>query len=225
MRRCLKCLPVGLALFALAGCHLDMVVQPKVKTQGENDFFSDRMGSRAPVVGTVPYGSVKLGVFETGRNANGSLTHVVPVQIDEALVARGQERFEAFCTPCHGGLGDGKGMIAQRGFELKRPVGNYHTDRLRRMPIGHFFDVITNGYGTMYPQGSRIKPHDRWAIAVYVRALQLSQHAAIGDIDPATASALGAQSTPRGSGPLFDTRPVQTVTPVAQTPAPTEGGH
>ncbi|MBC8066293.1 MAG: cytochrome c, partial [Chlorobia bacterium] len=92
-----------------------------------------------------------------------------------------KERFEIYCTPCHGQIGDGQGMIAKRGFTLRRPVGNYHTERLRKMPVGHFYDVITNGYGSMYSYASRIEPRDRWAVVAYVRALQLSQGASTAD--------------------------------------------
>jgi len=88
-------------------------------------------------------------------------------------------------VPCHGRLGYGNGMIANRGFELRRPVGNYHTDRLRNMPAGHFYDVITNGYGTMYSYASRVEPQDRWAIVAYIRALQLSQHASADQAEQA----------------------------------------
>jgi mono/diheme cytochrome c family protein len=98
------------------------------------------------------------------------------------LLKRGQEKFDIFCTPCHGRTGDGEGMIAKRGFKLRRPVGNIHTDRLRKMPVGHFYDVITNGYGAMYSYASRIEPKDRWAVVAYIRALQLSQNVKATDL-------------------------------------------
>jgi mono/diheme cytochrome c family protein len=88
------------------------------------------------------------------------------------FLLHGKERFTVFCSPCHSQLGNGEGMIAQRGLKLRRPPGNYHTDRLRKMPVGHFYDVMTNGYGVMFPFASRIAPEDRWAIAAYVRVLQ-----------------------------------------------------
>lgn len=164
-------------LLAAAGCHTDMWIQPKVKPQGKSDFFSDKMGSRMPVPGTVPFKSHGTNTaFMTGYE-NGKLVAEFPIPVTEELIRRGQERFGVFCSHCHGAAGDGQGMIAQRGFTLQRPVGNYHTDRLREMPVGHFFDVITNGYGTMFPFKARIEPQDRWAIASYIRALQLSQHA------------------------------------------------
>ncbi|MCC7229311.1 MAG: cytochrome c, partial [Fimbriimonadaceae bacterium] len=104
-----------------------------------------------------------------------------PLPVDEELIRRGKERFTIYCTPCHGQLGDGNGMIAKRGFALRRPVGNYHTERLRKMAVGHFYDVITNGYGSMYSYAARVEPRDRWAIVAYIRALQLSQAATSAD--------------------------------------------
>jgi len=97
---------------------------------------------------------------------------------------RGQERFNIYCSPCHGRLGDGKGMIAQRGLALVRQPASYHTDRLRKIPVGHFYDVITNGFGIMYSYASRVEPDDRWRIAAYIRALQFSQNAPLSAVPP-----------------------------------------
>lgn len=171
------CLAAGLFL-AVSGCHLDMWRQGKVKPQSESQFFSDRMGSRIEPAGTVSFGQPKLDTaFYTGYTATGQLVKEFPVKVDEEFIKRGRERFMIFCAPCHGQLGDGQGMIAKRGYTVARPIATYHTDRLREIPVGHFFSVITNGQGAMYPFGSRIKPRDRWAIAAYVRALQKSQNA------------------------------------------------
>ena len=115
----------------------------------------------------------------------------MPVNLE--LVKRGQERFNVYCSPCHGRLGDGKGMIALRGFQLRRPVGNYHTDRLRKMPVGHFYDVITNGYGAMYSYAARVEPQDRWAIVSYIRALQLSQNAPLDEATKANIEKAAAE--------------------------------
>ena len=98
------------------------------------------------------------------------------------FLERGQERFTIYCTPCHGQLGNGDGMIAARGLALKRKPATYHTDRLRKMPVGHFFDVITNGYGVMYSYGARVEVPDRWAIAAYIRVLQMSQNVRLSDL-------------------------------------------
>jgi mono/diheme cytochrome c family protein len=104
-----------------------------------------------------------------------------------ALLHRGQERFRIYCTPCHSELGDGHGIIVQRGFS---PPPSYHTDRLRQVPVQHFYDVITHGYGAMYSFADRVQPPDRWAIAAYIRALQLSQDAPASDLPPAQQQAL-----------------------------------
>lgn len=110
-----------------------------------------------------------------------------PPPVTEALLARGQERFDIYCAPCHGRLGDGSGMIVQRGFP---PPPSYHIDRLRQAPVQHFYDVITNGYGAMYPYDARVAPADRWAIVAYIRALQASQDAKLADVPPPQRSAL-----------------------------------
>ncbi|MEZ5163523.1 MAG: cytochrome c [Fimbriimonadaceae bacterium] len=213
---------LAFATFALSGCHLDMWIQPKVKAQSENDFYADGRGTRMPVEGTVEFGKPKLDeAFYTGYE-NGKMVKEMPVPVTADLIKRGKDRYDIFCSHCHGAIGDGKGMIAQRGFEMQRPIGNYHTDRLREMPVGHFYDVITNGYGTMYPQGPRIKPADRWAIVSYIRALQLSQYAPFGALNNEQRGQLGVNfAEPMPNGPLFPAKG-QTVVPSIEAPAPTE---
>lgn len=200
-----KAAPIGLAsLLLLAGCHLDMYQQPKVKSQSENPLFSDSRGTRMPVMGTIEFGKPREDtVFYTGYSEDGKLAKEFPIVIDEKVMERGRERFNIYCQHCHGAAGDGKGMISQRGFALARPIGNYHTDRLREMPVGHFFDVITNGYGTMYGHASRIKPQDRWAIVAYIRALQLSQSADGRDLDAESRAKFKLTSGTVNTGPIF----------------------
>lgn len=179
-----------------------MWVQPKVRAQHQSDFFADGMTSRPVVKGTIAHGKLRDDdAFYTGK-VNGKMIEKVPAQqaMDmlklktyKEFLEKGRERFTIYCTPCHGQLGNGKGMIAQRGLELRRPVGDYHTDRLREMPVGHFYDVITNGYGVMFSYASRVEPAERWAIVAYIRALQLSRHA------PA-AAAEGAIADPAPAG-------------------------
>jgi len=208
----------------LGGCHIDMWQQPKAKSQELSDFFSDGQNSRKPVAGTVPFQGAKAdAAFFTGYE-NGQLVKEFPVPVTEELIRRGQDRFMAFCSHCHGAIGDGKGMIAQRGYNIARPVATYHTDRLRAMPVGHFFDVMTNGYGTMYPMAARIKPADRWAIASYIRTLQFSQFAKAGDLDDTLKRKLGAENAPSNSGPLFNvqTYPAQ---PAATGMVEGQGGN
>ncbi|MBS1724137.1 MAG: cytochrome c [Armatimonadetes bacterium] len=179
-----RALVAGSALLLLAGCHQDMWNQPKAKAQSKSDLiFADGSNTRGTIPGTVAFGEAKLDrEFYTGLDKDNHLIKEFPVAVDEALLKRGQERFRIFCTPCHGEQGNGKGFIASRGFTQARPVGNYHTDRLRNMPVGHFFDVITNGYGTMYPYRARITPMDRWAIVAYIRVLQEAHYSDIGTI-------------------------------------------
>lgn len=172
----------ALSLFGVclgaAGCHIDMWRQPKKLAQSESDFFADGLADRKPVPGTVARGELRLDDgYYTGFE-NGRLIRDFPakVQISEQLLARGQERFGIFCTHCHGDAGYGDGMIAQRGLNLRRPPASFHTDRLREMPVGHFYDVISEGYGVMYGHKTRIPVEDRWAIVAYIRALQLSQN-------------------------------------------------
>lgn len=182
MRRWMLAL-VALGGVFLGGCHTDMWVQPKIKAQHGSEMFADGMGSRPKVPGTIARGENSVDpAYETGFDpATKKLVTEIPS--DRAMAAlklasykdlllRGKDRFQVYCTPCHGQLGDGKGMIATRGLKLRRPPGNYHTPRLREMPVGHFFDVMTNGFGVMYPFASRIPVEDRWAIAAYIRVLQ-----------------------------------------------------
>ncbi|MDW8167442.1 MAG: cytochrome c [Acidobacteriota bacterium] len=117
----------------------------------------------------------------TGK-VRGQLAETFPFPITRSILERGRERYDIFCAPCHGRDGYGEGMIVQRGF---RQPSSFHTDRLRQAPVGYFFDVITNGFGTMYSYASRIPPEDRWAIVAYIRALQLSQNARLQDVPPA----------------------------------------
>ena len=201
---------VGVTCLALGGCHWDMWVQSKSKPQELSPYWANisnnPSSTRMPLTGTIPFNGVrKDAAFYTGFEA-GKIVKEFPIPVTKELIARGRERFTIFCSHCHGQLGDGKGMINQRGFKLARPVATYHTSRLRQMPVGHFFDVITTGFGAMYPQAARISPHDRWAIASYIRVLQFSQYAPIADVDSVEIrSQLGsaATSAPSNSGPIF----------------------
>jgi mono/diheme cytochrome c family protein len=169
------------AVLALAGCHRDMYEQPKYLPDLQNHFFPDEKVDREPVAHTVPRGPFDDGSpFYTGES-NGALVTTFPVKVTPALVAKGRELFEINCSVCHGRDGYGHGMIVQRGFP--QPP-SFHIDRLRDAPVGHFFQVIDRGYGAMYPFGSRITPAERWAIVSYIRALQFSQHAPVGELEP-----------------------------------------
>jgi mono/diheme cytochrome c family protein len=175
----------GIVLLALSGCRSDMYDQPRYEPLERSDFFPDGTSSRPLVEGTVPQlddpamdrvHDASLLVEET---RSGQLATTPPFPVDRRVLERGQERYRIFCTPCHGELGDGRGIIVRRGFT---PPPSYSSDKLRQQPLGHFFEVITHGHGVMYSYASRVVPRDRWAIAAYIRALQLSQYAAASDL-------------------------------------------
>lgn len=167
------------------GCHQDMYDQPRYEALEYSSFFDDGRASRPRVPGTVLYReAAPTTEFATGR-ANNELVDVLPVTVDLTLLKRGEERYNIFCSMCHGRTGEGNGMIVQRGY--KRPP-TYHSERLRGVPIGHLFEVMTYGYATMPSYASQVSAEDRWAIAAYIRALQLSQFATPDDV-PASARA------------------------------------
>ena len=170
-----------IALFAGA-CAPNMFKQPKNKPLSGSDFFADGRSARAPVEGTVARGGLRRDErYYTGKT-NGLFAGNQPLPVTREVLSRGRERFDIFCSPCHGRVGDGSGMVVQRG--LRRPP-SYHIDRLRDAPDGYFFDVITNGFGAMQSYASRISVRDRWAITAYIRVLQLSQAAKMADVPPA----------------------------------------
>ncbi len=172
-------LPVAiiLVLFAVA-CRRDMQDQPKYKPLAPSRFFSDGKSARQLVDGTVAYSP---GGKATPPMTDLSKMTTLPFALTPHVMDRGQERFNIYCSPCHGRLGYGNGMVAQRGF-LAPP--SYHIDRLRQAPVGHFYDVMTNGFGAMSSYADKVAPDDRWAVTAYIRALQLSQHATIKDAPP-----------------------------------------
>jgi len=172
-----------LVAFCATSCRRGMVDQQHLKPLAEDGFFSDDRGSRVPPAHTVARGQLRDDEqFYTGK-IGSDLAATFPMPVTRELLNRGRERFDIYCAVCHGYTGNGDGMIVQRGFP--QPP-SFHEQRLRDAPIGHFVDVITNGYGVMYSYASRVAPEDRWAIAAYIRALQLSQHAPASDADPAT---------------------------------------
>ena len=173
---------VAVVAFAASACRQDMHDQPKYSTFEQAPFFSDGSSARPPLPGTVARGDLRDdAVLYTGKENDASAS-TFPFPIDERVMARGQERFNIYCTPCHGLTGEGDGMIVQRGFS--RPP-SLLTARLREMPPGHYFEVMTNGFGAMPDHAAQIKPADRWAIAAYIRALQLAGSATIDDVPPA----------------------------------------
>lgn len=181
-------------ILGTTACRQDMHNQPKYKPLAATDFFGDRRASRPAIDDTVARGQLRLDKARFEGKVNGKDVTAIPIQITRVDLARGQDRFNIYCTPCHGRLGDGNGMIVQRG--LRQPP-SYHDERLVNAPVGHFFDVITNGYGSMYSYKSRVAVDDRWRIAAYIRALQLSQNAP-PDLQQQASVATGAKSAPGG---------------------------
>jgi mono/diheme cytochrome c family protein len=171
-----------LALIAgLAGCRQQMANQPRYDPYEPSDFFADGMSARPRLAGTVARGEAGVDpYFETGK-INGQEGDAFPFPVTADVMQRGHERFDIYCSECHGRLGDGNGMIPSRGY--RRPP-SYHTETLRAAKVGHFFDVMTNGFGVMPSYRTMIPPSDRWAIVAYIRALQLSQNAMIDEIPP-----------------------------------------
>jgi hypothetical protein len=173
-------LGIGVLLaVVLTGCQPSMTDQPRLDPLEASDFFDDGRSERPRVEGTVARGELHEDtLFYTGK-VNGKLSEDFPFAVSRPILERGRQRFEIFCRPCHGTLANGNGAVPDRGFT--RPP-SFHTPRLRAMTPGYFFDVMTHGFGDMTSYGDRVPPADRWAIAAYIRALQLSQNASIEDV-------------------------------------------
>jgi len=186
---------VALGVLAGLGCRQDMHDQPKYKPYRGSDFFADGRAMRPLVDGTVARGTLHEGdPLYTGMSmSEDEFVTEMPVPVTAALLERGRGEFRVFCSPCHGRTGRGDGVIVQRGFQ--RP-SSFHVDRLRQAPIGFFFDVMSNGFGAMFDYAMQVPVEDRWAIAAYVRALQLSQHASAADVPAGHESELEASLLP-----------------------------
>jgi mono/diheme cytochrome c family protein len=182
----MRALALAVALLALAGCEKlmrNMYDQPRYKPMSESALFSDGTSARDALPGTLPAASGALAGTSSGRIGGAGVleqsrmekAQSIPLPMTLELLRRGQDHFDVYCAPCHSPLGDGDGRVARRGFP--HPP-SYHNDRLRKAPDRHFYEVMSNGYGLMHSYAGRIAPEDRWAIVAYIRALQLSQHAA-----------------------------------------------
>ena len=191
---------IALALLAstaiLAGCRQDMHDAPRYEAYEASATFADNRASRVPPPGTVARGWERDDeALYTGKIA-GQPVDEYPFPIAAADLARGQQRFNIYCTPCHGRLGDGNGMVVQRGL---RQAASYHQDRLRQEKLGYFYDVITNGFGAMQGYAEQIPVRDRWLIVAYVRTLQLSQHASLDDVPADRRGTLDAAAPAAGA--------------------------
>jgi len=212
----------------VAGCRQDMQNQPKMIPQRGTDFFADGRGARPQVVNTIARGQMdETSYFYTGvvQGANGyrEEKNELPFPATLEVLKRGEERFNVYCTPCHSRVGNGLGEIVQRGY---KPAANLHDQVRRAQPLSHYFYVMTHGYGAMPDYAAQLTPEDRWAVAAYIRALQLSQDAAMSDV-PAGAQVqslrdvIEAQKLPAGYGQPW-TLP-QTAVYSNQAPAQKEG--
>ena len=174
-------LAAGLALL-LSACGNNMADQPRLDAQQGSAFFADGSGARSLVEGTVArdVGAIDPAFF-SGQQG-GALLSELPVELSVELLQRGQERYDIYCSVCHGYTGAGDGMIVTRGFPAPT---SFHAERLLAQPVGYFFNAATNGFGRMYGYASRIPAEDRWAISAYIKALQLSQNATLDDIPAA----------------------------------------
>ena len=213
-------LGMTIVLFLLAGCRQDMHNQPKFKPLRASDFFPDGRSARPLVQGTVDRSQFNVDpAYLTGlQNSQPVLT--LPFPVTRQVLERGRERFNIYCMPCHGELGDVNGLVAQRGY-LHPP--SFHDDRLRQAAAGHFFDVITNGLGGMPDYAEQVPVDDRWKIIAYVRALQLSQHAAVSDVPADIRDKLGQPMPPSQEGITGKTG-VRGMAPLVPRPLPPETG-
>ena len=179
---------VVLALFMVMGCEgttdierlrQEMYNQSRFEPLEKNTFFADHRASRPWIKGTVARGHLRIDAHLYTGMIDGNPAETFPFPITRDVILRGRERYNIYCSPCHGYEGDGRGMVVRRG--MKQPP-SYHIERLQNETPGYYFDVMTNGFGAMYSYASRIKPRDRWAIIAYIQALQLSQNATLDDV-------------------------------------------
>jgi mono/diheme cytochrome c family protein len=177
-----------LSLILVVGCRQDMQDQPKYKPLAASAFFPDGQSARPLVADTVARGHLDDDLeFYSGKTAAGKPLEVFPMAVTEDVLKRGRERFNIYCSPCHDRTGTGRGMVVRRGF---KPPPSLHVERLVQAPPGHFFDVMTSGFGAMPDYRSQVTAADRWAIVAYIRALQRSQQAILADATPEEAAKL-----------------------------------
>lgn len=196
-----RVLMVCVAMIFAAGCRQDMHDAPRYEAYEATDQVTGDSAARLAPTGTVARGLLREDeALYTGK-INGQAVDQIPFAVTHADLQRGQERYTIYCTPCHGQLGDGNGMVVQRGL---RQAATYHQDRLRQERIGYFFDVITNGFGAMQGYAEQVPVRDRWLIAAYIRALQYSQNAAVTDVPAERRNQFGiapGQPPPAGTAP------------------------
>ena len=209
------------ATLLLAGCRQDMHNEPKFYPQRGTSFYADGRSVRPQVENTVARNQLPADTYFYTGIVNGKEGDGMPLPVNAELLQRGEEQYNIYCTPCHSRVGNGQGMIVQRGY---RPAGNFHTDRLRNAPLGHFFSVISNGYGAMPEYASQVSTPNRWAIVAYIRALQLSQNATAADVQAGQhPQDLHEVATQQGLPPGFADEWALPATAVYGTPDPNAG--
>ena len=171
-----------LSVLLLASCRQEMAEQPRYKPLRYSSFFADHRSARPLPIGVVARGFLNDDEHLYVGRLNGELAATFPFPITREVLDRGRDRYNIFCTPCHDHLGTGNGMAVRRGFRRGPP--SFHIDRLREARHGHFYDVITNGFGAMNDYAAEINPRDRWSIVAYIRALQLSQNESVQALPP-----------------------------------------
>ncbi len=200
---------LALCVSFTAGCYQQMANQPKLNPLDPSGFFANGSSAQTLVPDTVARGQLQDDALLFTGKVNGQDSTLFPYPVTSEVVQRGQSRFNVYCAPCHGTTGQGNGMVVQRGYS---PPPSFHQDRLRCAPVGHFFDVITNGFGAMPSYASQVPVVDRWAIIAYIRALQLSQNAPYDAVPADQRASLGTPAaTPSGPTP----NPCASLTPAA----------
>ena len=210
------------AVLVAVGCRQDMHNQPRVggnRSLRASDFFADGRSERDLPQGVVARGQLRDDTYFYTGKVGENLGTVFPMPVTQEVLDRGEQRFNVYCTPCHSALGDARGMIVLRGF---RQPPSFHEQRLRNAPVGHFFDVMTAGFGAMPDYAAQITPADRWAIAAYIRALQLSQNATVNDVPSDQRSNLAAPEASPQIGGTEVTPPRQIAEPPARGKTPME---
>lgn len=190
LRRGAAAAALSATLLAVSACRQDMHDQPKYEPLEASAFFDDGRASRPIPRGTVARGQLSNDMHYATGKVNGAFVTTFPRPVDRAMILRGRERYDIYCSPCHDRTGSGNGMIVQRGYQ--RPP-SFHEARVRSAPVGQIFSAITDGFGVMPSYATQIPIEDRWAIVAYIRALQLSQHAELADVEPAKRAILEAQ--------------------------------
>ncbi|HEX5236618.1 MAG TPA: cytochrome c [Silvibacterium sp.] len=226
--RCLLCASAAAFLF-VTGCRQDMQDEPKMIPQRGSTMFADGRSARPQVANTVARGQLEADQYFYTGLVNGKEQDTMPYPVTLEVLQRGQERFNIYCTPCHSRVGNGDGMIVQRGY---KPAGNFHDPKRLAEPLSHYFYVMTNGYGAMPDYSAELRPVDRWAIAAYIRALQLSQKATPADVPSGVqvkdlkdiAQQEGLPANFAGPWPMATDTNVQALPPVGiAAGAPAEG--